>query len=335
MLVGTSMQMDILQEIKSSISYNHNFSSSVHEYDVDAVDAPPAIVYHPFKEENCALLFFGVPKCFEQASMSIKKNIVDMNPNCDIYLHTYNLTVLPGNPRNKERQVKVDIKKVYQLTNNVTMTDMEEFSKRRNLTYYRKHFPTVGAWSYPVSMDNMIKQWHSIESVWNYMETTSQQFYQPNNTNNKYYYNRVGIFRIDQIYLNPINISNSIAVEGDFNMKGEEKKLMTSDRLFYGLYNNARIWATGRFPYVESYLKLLMGKKRGLHSESFLYQLTRNKIGVVKKEHICAQRIRNNCAKHAECKGFTVDVESSVFEDISDKMIRDSMLQKNAAKNYN
>lgn len=43
---------------------------------------------------------------------------------------------------------------------------------------------------YPTSMDNMIKQWHSIESVWNYMESSG-------------YSARI----TDQLYKTPIDLS--------------------------------------------------------------------------------------------------------------------------------
>ena len=112
---------------------------------------------------SCALLFFGLPRCFRKARRSIQKYILNANPTCHIYLHTYNLTILPGNPRgNIPPSSEVDINDVYKLTNNVAITNMNDFYKSRNVSYYRQYFPEGLGWNYPVSMDNMIKQWHSI-----------------------------------------------------------------------------------------------------------------------------------------------------------------------------
>jgi len=253
---------------------------------------------HPFVDEKCALLFFGVPRCFPEAHKSIKKHTLSINPKCDIYLHTYNISILPGNPRNNERETEVNINQVYQLTNNVTMDTMEYFHKRRNVSYYRQYFPKAGGWKYLISMDNMIKQWHSLQSVWNYMDSKLIN------------YTRVGLFRIDLMYLNPINISQGIAVKGDFNLDISKEAVERScnDRLFYGLYNYSKVWATERFPFVPAYLRsAAMHRYRiGLHSETFLYYLITTKIPVdVETKHICAKRVRNGCkTDHKDCVRF-------------------------------
>ena len=223
---GTNVQMNVMNELKSTaMSSNHPYhGNNASEYE--------------FRDENCALLFFGVPRCFKETYLSIKKNILSINPNCDIYLHTYNISILPGNPRNQEKDTKVDVNQVYQLTNNVTMSTMDEFHKKHDVKHYRKFFPKHSGWTYPMSMDNMIKQWHSIESVWKYMESTSKSLYKLSN-----YYNKVGLFRIDQVYLNPINVSNGIAVKGDFHfdVKSLDKRMKCTDRLFYGYYNYSKV----------------------------------------------------------------------------------------------
>jgi hypothetical protein len=47
---------------------------------------------------------------------------------------------------------------------------VDEFQRLRNLTYFRQFFPEPSAWEYPVSMDNMIRQWHIIEGGWKLLE---------------------------------------------------------------------------------------------------------------------------------------------------------------------
>ena len=77
-------------------------------------------------------------------------------------------------------------------------------------------------WTYPTSMDNMIKQWHSIDAVWNLM----------NNTN---HYDRVGLFRVDVKYKTPIDISDADAVIPNFQHWGGLRSVFyrTIVRTFY------------------------------------------------------------------------------------------------------
>jgi len=48
-----------------------------------------------------------------------------------------------------------------------------------------------------------------------------------------------------------------------------------NDRMCYGRYDNDRVWANSMFPLVEKWVKTELGKKQGLHSESYL-QYIRN-----------------------------------------------------------
>ena len=53
---------------------------------------------------TCALLFFGLVKdSFKNITLpSIQTNILQQNPDCDVFVHTYNLTHVPLNDRNGE-----------------------------------------------------------------------------------------------------------------------------------------------------------------------------------------------------------------------------------------
>ena len=128
-------------------------------------------------------------------------------------------------------------------------------------------------------MDNMVKQWHSIEQVWNLMEEAENKL--------NIHYERVGLFRSDVLYANPIDImdGNDDAVTPMFASS------RANDRMFYGSYENARIWATIRFPSVECYRP--SKKKYGLHSEQFMKDqiLASMNTRVVKKD-ICFFRVR-------------------------------------------
>ena len=96
-------------------------------------------------------------------------------------------------------------------------------------------------------------------------------------------YDRVGLFRLDVVYLNAINI-------GDANEKAVTPRALgtgeMNDRMFYGSRSNANVWATQRFDNVERYVQ----KYEELWSEGFLRFLFRNIR--VKQRHICFKRIR-------------------------------------------
>jgi hypothetical protein len=245
------------------------------------------------KEPKYALLFFGLAKQFREVVLpSIQKNILAISENakCDIYLHNYNITTT-SNPRNKERAAPVYPEEVYDLTDNVKMETMEDFFSQRNMSYYAN--PTMlpsrkFGWSQS-SLENMYKQWHSIESVWDLMQDAEQR--------QGIEYSRVGLFRTDVKYVTPIDIfKGGDAVIPDFGF-------LVNDRMFYGTYNNAHVWAKIRFPSVPCYKprhKLIQ-----MHSEFFMMDLVLKNIpGVAKREDICFMRVQatgvmntNDCRK--------------------------------------
>ncbi len=55
------------------------------------------------KKKPCALLFFGLVKDFKDLALpAIQRNIIDPNPSCDVFLHTYDIDKVPENKRNRE-----------------------------------------------------------------------------------------------------------------------------------------------------------------------------------------------------------------------------------------
>ena len=137
----------------------------------------------PTRTVPCALLFFGLPKVFDDVVLpSIQKHIIEPNNECDVYAHTYNISIT-NNERNGEDAAAVFPEQAYHLTPNVIMDTIEEFNAVRNLTHFREYFPHIRPWTYPTTMDNMIKQWHSIERVFSSMSQS------------RIGYVRVGLFR--------------------------------------------------------------------------------------------------------------------------------------------
>jgi hypothetical protein len=234
-------------------------------------------------EERCALLFFGLPKHLKDISLpSIRKYIIKANPNCDVYAHTYNVTSV-SNERNGEKNVPIHPEDISCLTKEYAIDSVEDFLIAHNLSYYRSVFPYEEPWIYPTSMDNLIKQWHSINQVWRLMEDS------------KVDYQRVGLFRLDVLYVHEISISEreDVAVVPDFRKSGG-----MNDRMFYGTRDHAEVWATKRFDRVQSYLDTY--QDRGLHSEKFMKFLMR-KIPVQKKP-ICFHRVRGTGKIKKDCR---------------------------------
>ena len=66
------------------------------------------------------------------------------------------------------------------------------------LTYFPYTEPT---YVYPGTIDNIVKQWHSIDAVWNEM-------YNNNNQQQQYHksYKRVAMMRNDVVYITPIDL---------------------------------------------------------------------------------------------------------------------------------
>ena len=195
-------------------------------------------------EKGCALLFFGLPRSFQEICLpSIQENIVKHNENCDIFVHTYNVTGNVGNRRGEKQGGRVHPEHVSQLTQHVVMDTEDQFLSIRNLTYFRQFFPRPSDWHYPTSMDNMIRQWHSIDGVWSLMERQEDL--------RKANYEQVGFFRLDVKFLAPIDIYSGNAVIPDEH----GVPTMINDRVFFGKRQYAKQWGTARFPTLETYIR--------------------------------------------------------------------------------
>ncbi len=224
---------------------------------------------------SCALLFFGVVKQFDIVLPTIRQHVLNVNPNCTVFVHTYNIRTVT-NPRNKEVDAPISPQDAFKLSSNV----MFENTSNVNVVKYRPYFPHNRRWSYPVSMDSMILQWNSIARVASWAFGVRK-------------FTRVGFFRMDVVYLTNIDISQNKATIPGFLPSGGY-----NDRLFYGLSQYAQVWAT-RFPKVEKYLKT----NKGIHSEHFVkYILQQEKVPLTIDNTICFHRIRATNIVQNDCK---------------------------------
>jgi hypothetical protein len=241
-------------------------SSNVISLDSPSVDKP-----------RCALLFFGLPRSYELLVLpSIVQNILKPNAQCDVYAHA---VIRHEEDAGRSGQGgTIDPNALFLLKNKVhssrhvaISTDTEEeFWQRHNatLTKYKTHKDKHGKLLYfpyklrdytnnPKTVDNIIKQWHSIESVWNLMEMESNKL--------GIHYDTVGMFRNDVFFATPIYLGQNRheAVTAGFGL------YPVNDRMIYGPYHAVKIWATQRFRlFQEQISKIPRG--HGMHSETFL-----------------------------------------------------------------
>jgi hypothetical protein len=252
---------------------------------------------------KCALIFFGIPRAFTTTIFpSIKKYILDANPSCRIFIHSYNFSTfidkvnvtndLDANFRNYRQQMLENNQEVYYELKLETATD---FHRQRNLTLYRQLLTKAPNEKNPNhnDIDNMICQWHSIETGWKLMEAHENKVWNR--------YERVGFFRLDSMYTHPINVmSSSLAViPPNFTLKQELAGV--NDRLFFGSRDIGKIWASERFHSLPSFLSRYKSIKKGkahqydLNSKEFLKYLLVEKwaLGdIISLHNICIQRVR-------------------------------------------
>jgi len=254
------------------------------------------------EDERCALLFFGLAKAFRNLVLpSIQAHILDQNPTCDIFVHTYDVRQL-SNVRNGEVGQKIDPTEVYDMTSNALIESLDEYEQQHNLTHllqpkFRVH--SKHGWA-PISYPNMLKQWHSISKVWQLM----QQYESTHDIG----YDRVGLFRSDVYYVTDISIKrgssrSSSKTEADTNdavVPAFGK--MGNDRMFYGTYDNAFVWANIRYPSVDCYKPEI--PTQGLHSEHFMERLILPNIpNWTERRDICFLRVRGEGEiQEGDCK---------------------------------
>ena len=244
---------------------------------------PEMVLTDSFEEiyGSCALLFYGLPIKFNEIVYpSVKKYIIDTNPACDIYVHTYNVSKIYQS-MNQDANTDVHINEVYTMTDNVLITDVDN----KNASHYLKYACGMkcnnkGYEMTDISLANMIKSWQSIEYVWNF-------------ANSKKLYDRIGIFRMNVEYKSPIVIDDKPAVVPEFHSWGG-----FNDRVFYGNHNMVKKWVY-RFASIEDFVKTKSIKKNRLHPETFIKYLLRD-VNVY-KEKMCFNRVRNNGKKLNDC----------------------------------
>ncbi|VEU39649.1 unnamed protein product [Pseudo-nitzschia multistriata] len=129
------------------------------------------------------------------------------------------------------------------------------------------YFPWKARTYTNTSLDNIVGQWHSIQSVFKLMDYTARA--------KGFAYGRVGMFRSDALYVTPIDIArlggtdrydttNRCFVTPSFALQP------VNDRMVYGPYGAVKIWATKRFDLLEDRASKQTDPGWILHHERFL-----------------------------------------------------------------
>lgn len=264
--------------------------------------------YHNKHNERCAINFFGLPRAFASLVLpSIVKNIIKTNQECDYYIHYYYKTEEAAGRSGQggvidpiailtikdaifevvrsrgEPYPRVEF--VYDTDYSFSMQYKELLEKIRHTTVAETgkylYFPwKAHTYLHPVTTDNIVKMWHSIQSVWQLMERTA--------SSRKIHYPTVAMLRVDAVYVTPIDIrdaTNSFvkidAAAAGANNNNNNKPPVTipsfgkhpvSDRIIYGPTEAVKIWATERFSRLENHVHYVQQHKPGwgMHSERFL-----------------------------------------------------------------
>ncbi|KAL3927494.1 MAG: hypothetical protein SGBAC_013065, partial [Bacillariaceae sp.] len=131
---------------------------------------------------------------------------------------------------------------------------------------HQVYFPWRSNWSNS-SLDNMIRQWHSIEGVFDMMSR-----YQKQHRNIEY--TRVAMLRNDVVYLTPIDImkmdNGTLDINNEYYVIPNFAKYPMSDRMIYGPYNAVQVWAKQRFQLVEQRIQTQQDFGWKMHSERFM-----------------------------------------------------------------
>jgi hypothetical protein len=278
------------------------------------------------EEERCAINIYGLPRAFASIVLpSLVQNVIRPNAayQCDYFIHYYNLTTeVAGrsgqgghvNPQEillLREQVLREHAKVSSGGNNnkkpttssviYAVSQEEDFWKQYAHLLNKIHtakdntdgnylyFPwKAKTYTFPTTVDNIIKMWHSIQSVWNLMEehaaaaaATAALEEDPDSTTTRrqtrIQYTRVAMLRSDVMYLTPIDIwteANGIHknVANDQVVIPGFGRHPVSDRLIYGPYAGVQPWAKMRFRSLEQHVSWMHDHHPGwaMHSERFV-----------------------------------------------------------------
>ena len=318
--------------------------------------------------DRCALCFFGLPRAYRSMVLpSVVRNVLMPNArhSCDVYVHFYSQKQEAAGRKNRGGKINPDeiflleraakaVQKLYgpKYGRNANREPMvrfvydteEQFLEKRGASLQRYHNtvtkdgkPVYYPWAAKTytnqSLDNIVKQWHSIEYAFKLMEVTAQEM----NVN----YSRVAMFRSDAMYLTPVDIA--MLDKGEIDTKNQHAvvapfaRMPINDRMIYGPYSAVKVWSSKRFEYIEDRVNLAEDPGYEMHSERFLnasifpamenlgYRTTINR-------DICFVRTRaDEAAMVSDCQ---VGGTTRGWQGVDKQAIVEDIVQRNCTKYY-
>ena len=328
----------------SRLASNPMLSATTYEYKSTGSQPQRTIQEAQNPVESCAICFFGLPRSFKLLVLpSVVKNVLISNRQnqCDFFLHYYQVeqekggrsghggTIDPSQVWLLKRAVQEVYNHSATVIASITYDSEESFWEKRGslLQKYRTAKGTDGnylyfpwkakSFTYPTSIDNIVKQWHSIDAVWSDMIRAETRL------NRKY--TRVAMLRNDVVYVTPFNIyeiaTSTFDYENNYAIVPNWARFPINDRMIYGPRNAVRIWATERFQRLDDHVQTYE-RGYGMHSERFLnhsiFPAIREKgFKVIANPDICFFRARaDGSAWISDCS--TRDGAANGFRKMSD-----------------
>jgi len=132
----------------------------------------------------------------------------------------------------------------------LVLTTEQEFHAQWDVTRYIQTLQAAESFPDQEHLVDLLRQWHSIQSVWNFMETYEHQHWKR--------FQRIGLFSLDAVYYDPIPIlsKEDAVIPSAIKHNENEEKMVGWNKdsaLFYGARDVAKIWATDRLNSVNGY----------------------------------------------------------------------------------
>jgi hypothetical protein len=319
--------------------------------------------YHgPPNQDRCALCFFGLPRAYKTMVLpSIVRNLLipNVRHNCDIYVHHYKQYEEEAGRRNRGGKINPDdiflleaaAKQVAEIHGpkdgrnahripNIAFTyDTDAMFLEKRKALLDKYHNTMGPDGKPAyfpwgtktytsaSLDNMVRQWHSIEFAYKLLDHHAKQ--------RDVTYSRVGMFRNDAMYLTPIDIAMLDKGQADTKNKhvvvAPFAQYPINDRMIYGPYDAVKIWSTKRFELIEKRVQLAKDPGFEMHSERFLnasvfpaiqelgFETTMNRDICFVRTRADEAALANDCSVGGLTRGFGNMNKKALVEDIVGK----------------
>jgi Galactosyltransferase len=281
--------------------------------------------------DSCAILFFGLPRSFKRYVLpSIIRNVIvpNLSYNCDYFVHYYRVDREEASRSGNAGQINADdillldraVEQIYndpivRPTNNHSLPHVsfrsdtnetfweargnliEKYRTAKRLNGNYLYFPyKEGNYVYPSTMDNIVKQWHSIDAVWDEMEKTA------NRLNKRY--GRVAMLRSDVIFVDPLDIyqihNGTKDIRNEYVTIPDWAGWPVNDRMVSGPYDALKVWATERFGRLDKYVRtnVIARAGYGMHPEKFLngeiFPYIKRKLGYTldMNKRFCFVRVR-------------------------------------------